>query len=263
MIPADVLIPSNAGRGAIKKSYQRRTLYQYIAMSSIGLLGFYNLAHPALRAISLGLLFPGAGFVAMGTISSFAAAVISLGLFLVALYAWYILGGTFIPIFCWLFTALGAGLFPKGDRLWDEAGLVCPICCIGGLFWIMDYSHRLNKAGSVRAEERNKYLIGAVKQQLATATTPPAAGERELDIESLRHIQYMVERGLSPENDWTAFDVIDQFQLCALRYQLYGAISALSVYQCHYVPGFHGYLSRATRNCIEKSLQKKVLSYDP
>jgi len=55
--------------------------------------------------------------------------------------------------------------------------------------------------------------------------------------------------------------VIDQFQTGAVRYQLYGVVDVLSLYQCHYAPGFHGYLSRASKNCIEKSLQKRIMSY--
>jgi hypothetical protein len=46
-----------------------------------------------------------------------------------------------------------------------------------------------------------------------------------------------------------------------VRYQLYEAIYALGLYQCHYVPGFHGYLNAAQQNVIHKSCTKFVLNF--
>jgi hypothetical protein len=54
----------------IKKYYQRRILYQYLALFGIGLWAFHYQESPALRALGLGLLFPGAGFTAIPDVAS-------------------------------------------------------------------------------------------------------------------------------------------------------------------------------------------------
>ncbi|KAJ0337101.1 hypothetical protein COL922a_007144 [Colletotrichum nupharicola] len=125
----------------------------------------------------------------------------------------------------------------------------------------MNNASSLNASGYSKAQERNKYLVQAVEEQMADAAPAPQSGDRELSLETLRHVQHIIERGLSPRDDFSFHDVIDQFQTGAIRYQLYGTIDALSLYQCHYVPGFHGYLSKACQNAIEKSLQKRIMSY--
>jgi hypothetical protein len=253
------LIPANAGRGLIKKYHQRRTLYQYIALALTGLWSFNNLSSTAYRAAALGLLFPGAGFVGVGTVPALGAFLLCLVLFPVTIFAWFAMGGIFFPIALWLGSAVTAGAM-AGDKLFDKAGTIWAIFCFGGIVWLMHNARQLNAAGYTLAQERNKYLVDAVHEQRVNADPAPAPGSRELDLETLRHVQYMLERGLSPKSDFSFHDVIDQFQTGAVRYQLYGVVDVLSLYQCHYAPSFHGYLSKASQNCIEKSLQKRIMS---
>ena len=71
----------------------------------------------------------------------------------------------------------------------------------------------------------------------------------------------MIELGRTAKDDFSYHDVIDQFQTSAIRYQLYEAVSDLGVYQFIYAPNFHGYVSEAMRNTIEKSLTEKVVGF--
>ena len=48
------------------------------------------------------------------------------------------------------------------------------------------------------------------------------------------------------------FDVIEQYQTSAIRYQINFLLWGLQLAQCHYTPNFHGYLSLAQRNLIDK-----------
>lgn len=64
----DVLIPLSAGLGLTKRYYQRPTMFLYSALYVLGLWCFQNLKSPALRAAALGLLFPGVGLVAVGSV---------------------------------------------------------------------------------------------------------------------------------------------------------------------------------------------------
>ncbi|RSL53239.1 hypothetical protein CEP54_010521 [Fusarium duplospermum] len=236
----DVLIPANAGRGLVKKYHQRRTLY-------------YNTTY---RAAALGFLFPGAGFTAVATFTSAAAFLLTAALIPVTIFIWFAMGGIFFPIALWVDSSIAAG-YMATDTLFESSALLWAAFCYTGIFWFMSNARSLNAAGYSKAQERNKYLVQAVQEQMENATPAPAPGSRELSLETLRHVQHMLERGLSPRDDFSFHDVIDQFQTGAVRYQLYGVVDVLSLYQCHYAPGFHGYLSKASQNCIEKSFYWK------
>jgi len=80
-----------------------------------------------------------------------------------------------------------------------------------------------------------------------------------MDERTLRFTQWFIELGLTDKDDWSYHDVIDQFQTSAIRYQLYETVSDLGMYQYIFAPNFHGYLSQAQRNVIEKSLTEKVV----
>lgn len=89
----------------------------------------------------------------------------------------------------------------------------------------------------------------------------PKDEDRELSLEELRAVQHVIDLGLLDIDDWSEFGVIDQFQTSALRYQLYEMMYTYGIYQGTYTPNFHGYLSQAFRNTIEKSFTKKVMNF--
>ncbi|KAM6529606.1 hypothetical protein FALCPG4_007736 [Fusarium falciforme] len=229
-------------QGLVKKYHQRRTLYQYGALSLTGLWAFKNLSNTAYRAAALGFLFPGAGFTAVATFTSAAAFLLTVALIPVTIFIWFAMGGIFFPIALWVGSSIAAG-YMATDTLFEPSALLWAAFCYTGIFWLMSNARSLNAAGYSKAQERNKYLVQAVQEQMENATPAPAPGSRELSLETLRHVQHMLERGLSPRDDFSFHDVIDQFQTVPL------------------CPGFHGYLSKASQNCIEKSLQKRIMSY--
>lgn len=243
----------------VKKYHQRRTLYQYTAMSIFGLWVFNNVSTPAYRAAALCLLFPGAGFTAVLSLTSYAAFLITIVLVPVSLSVWFMMGGIVFPFALWIGSAAAAGYLAADQPILEKAGPVWAVLCFASVAWVMNYASRLNAAGFTKAQERNKYLISAVAEQMADAVPAPAPGSREVDLETLRHVQWTLERGLSAKDDFSYHDIIEQFQPSAIRYQLNSVVDALSIYQCHYTPGFHGYLSKASQNCIEKGLQKRVM----
>ncbi|KAF4428589.1 Linalool dehydratase/isomerase [Colletotrichum fructicola] len=188
------------------------------------------------------------------------AFLLTLVLIPVSIFVWFAMGGIAFPIALWIGSSFMAGRLAQ-DTLFEQSAALWALGCFSGITWLMNNASSLNAAGYSKAQERNKYLVQAVEEQMADAAPAPQSGDRELSLETLRHVQHMIERGLSPRDDFSFHDVIDQFQTGAIRYQLYGTIDALSLYQCHYVPGFHGYLSKACQNAIEKSLQKRIMSY--
>lgn len=77
----------------------------------------------------------------------------------------------------------------------------------------------------------------------------------------LAHQRWLLDLALQPLDRFDGFDRLDQFSFSALRYQLNFAQYALAMAQRHHTPAFHGYLSAAQRNLIEKVLQPPVWRY--
>ena len=257
---SDVLIPPSAGLGLTKRYYQRRTMFQYSALYLLGLWSFQNLSSPSVRAAALGLLFPGAGLVAVGSIPAILAFLVTLVGIPVTLFVWFAMGGVLFPLLLWFGSAVLAAAL-AGDTLVDLAGPFWGSLCVAMVTWAVWKSSKINAQGKITQARRNGWLPEKVKEQEEHAVPAPAAGSRELDLKTLRFVQHMIERGLTAHNDLGYHDVIDQFQTAAVRYQLYGVVDSLSLYLTHYAPGFQGYAAEACRNCIEKSTTKRIMSY--
>lgn len=232
------MIPEKAGKGQTKLWYQYRTLILYAGLYAGGLYVNQTARSPRLRAAALGLLFPGAGLTSVATIASSLSFVVSIALVPVALFMWF--GGGAVSIILGLWTGSAAlAAFLAKDTLLESASYFWAIACVAGIAWISVRTKSAHKAADKRRVERNAYLIQEVQSNQSKAIAP-APGSREVDAQTLRFVQWFIELSLSGHDDWSYHDVIDQFQTSAVRYQLYEAIYALGIYQCHYVPGFHG-----------------------
>jgi Linalool dehydratase/isomerase len=228
-------------------------------MAAAGLYTFHRSKSPSIRAGSLGLLFPGAGLVAVATIPSILAFVVSTALIPLVLFAWFGAGGVLFPILLWAGTS-GLAAFLARDSVLDIAGPVWAVICVLGITWLTIKTQSANSEARAKRQKRNEYLVESVKSAQA-AGYKHAPGSRELDLRTLKFVQWFVELGLSKKDDFSYHDIIDQFQTSAIRYQLYEAVSSLGVYQYIYAPNFHGYVSQAMRNTIEKSLCEKVVGF--
>jgi hypothetical protein len=252
-----VLIPEKAGKGTMKWRYQRRTLMQYAGLAAAGISTFYRFESPGLRAAGLGLLFPGAGLIAVCTIPSILAFIVSTALIPVVLFAWFGAGGVAFPLFLWTGTTVLAGFLAR-DSLLDIAAPLWTAICLGGIAYITWQTSVGNSQAQAKRQARNKYLVESIQQSQAAAKEAEP-GSRELDLRTLRFLQWIIELGLTPKDNFSYHDIIDQFQTSAIRYQLYEAVSVLGMYQSIYTPNFHGYSSQASRNIIEKSMTSRVV----
>ncbi|KIW09925.1 hypothetical protein PV08_11701 [Exophiala spinifera] len=255
----DVLIPEYAGKGTVKRWYQTRTLTQYVLMAGVGLYAFYEAESPKVRAAGLGLVFPGAGLVGVFTLPSMIAFVISSTMIPLALFAWFGAGGVLFPILLWAGTSGLAALLAR-DTLLDIAGPLWVATCLGGIAYVTYRTQSANSQARIKRSRRNEYLIESVQQSQAAGEVAEP-GSRELDLKTLRFLQWFIELGLTAKDDFSYHDIIDQFQTSAIRYQLYETVSDLGVYQFIYAPNFHGYVSQAMRNVIEKSLTERVVGF--
>lgn len=233
-------------------------MVQYGFLAAAGLATFYKSENPRLRAAGLGLLFPGAGFVAVCTIPSILALMLTLAAVPAILFLWFGCGGLAFPLGLWIGSTLAASLLAR-DTVLESAGSIVTAACVIGISYIVKQTLAANRVAEKKRDERNAFLVDAVQDNYTAAAMAPAPGSREADERSIRFIQWVLEMGLTPQDDFSYHDVIDQFQTSAIRYQLYQGQYELALYQNNYCPNFHGYLSEAQRGLIEKSMTKKVM----
>jgi len=249
-----------AGRkGPITSARQRRAAAVYAAACALGLLPALAGAAPGWQAAGLGLWLPGAGFLAVG---GFAVLLFPLTLLLfgASLIAWFWAGAVVAPVLVWGGAAGLAASLAAGP-IWIGAPVLVPLFTLGAFVHFRRRGARRRAAQRETFARRVAFLPASLAEVEARTARHPAADARELSCEELEAVRYALDRALQPSDRWDGFDVIDQFQPAALRYQLNHLGFALGLYQRHYAPSFSGYLGEAQRNLIERYLRRRVWGY--
>ncbi len=245
--------------GPVTRSRQRRTLIGYALVCVLGVLPYLVGASPALQAAGFGLLFPGAGFLCAG---GFALLLFPLTLILfgMSLIAWFGSGMIIAPTILWFGTAaLAAALTGEAITVY---GPLCSVALVAGTaIFLQRRTMKRSAADLTMLAARKQYLPAAIERVRAEAAPPAEPAEREMTPAELGGIRYMLDRALQPIDGFSGFDKIDQFQTSALRYQINLLGYGLGLSQCNVTPNFHGYVSQAQRNLVEKYLLKKVWDY--
>jgi hypothetical protein len=261
-IPADVALARTPplddlyGSAPVSQRRMRRSLVMYALLFFVALTPVLLGASSAWQAFGLGLLFPGGGLLAVGG-WCYALFPVVLVLMMIACALMLLTGNAFAPLFVWLGSAALASALVSAEI--EPASIyVVPLVSVGFVGWIIYKHRRMARAELARRERRNAYLPRAEQQVLARAAPRPANGSRELSPDELAHLRFALDRGLQPVESFDGFHVIEQFQTSALRYQINNLLWALQLAQCHYTPNFHGYLSLAQRNLIDKLTVPKV-----
>ncbi|KAF2813992.1 uncharacterized protein BDZ99DRAFT_567692 [Mytilinidion resinicola] len=257
------LIPVSVGSGTHRKNVQNKTLLLWTTQAILGLSVFYQKQYvlsPKVRAAALSLVFPGAGYIASANILGgvfFLLTFISLP---PALFAWFGAGGIFFPILIWALSIPGA-YYATGKTVFSYGGIIS----LGLLVSFITYFNRLSATARTKATEkrntRNTFITNELTSIDTLSTPAPPDADRELSLEDLRVIQYVFDQASKAHDDWSEFNVIDQFQTSAVRYQLYEMMYCLGMYIGIYTPNFHGYAASAYLNTIEKALTPKVLGF--
>lgn len=254
---ASVLRPGR--KGPLTSARQRRTAAIYAGACALGLLPVLAGASPGWQAAGLGLWLPGGGFLAVG---GFALLLFPLTLLLfgASLIAWFWAGAVVAPLLVWGGAAALAASLASGP-VWPGAPLAVPLLTLGALVFFRRRGARRRAAQRETFARRVAFLPASLAEVESRTALRPAAPSRELAGDDLEAVRYALDRALQPADHWNGFDVIDQFQPAALRYQINHLGFALGLYQCHYAPSFAGYLGQAQRNLIERYLQRKVWGY--
>lgn len=250
--PAAVPPMADEGFGLARSSapVRRRAAAIYAAMVVAGLIPTLAGLAPGFQAFGLGMLFPGAGFFAVGGWALLAVPLI-LVLMLAACALWQLTANVALPMAIWAVSALVAAL---------TVGTAVPAWAApAALGWAAAFlavctviAKRHLAAEAERGAARATWLPTEIAALHARAEAAPAPGTREIAAEDLKSLRYALDRGLQPVDQFNGFNIIEQFQTSGLRYQINNLLWALQIAQCHYTPNFHGYLSRAQTNLMDK-----------
>src|SRR5262245_19479265 len=245
--------------GPVTTARQRRTLIVYACVCVVGLIPALIGASTGWQAAGLGLWMPGAGFVAVG---GWAVLLfpIALALFGVSLIAWFWAGMVIAPLTVWLGAAAIAGAM-AGTTNWAGAHVFVALCMAATAFYVRTRAQRNRVRDEQKAERRRRFVPASPAEVEVRAAAVPDASAREMTSDQLASLRYVLDRSLQPIDQFNGFDVIDQFQPAALRYQLNHMGFALGIAQGAYTPNFHGYMRDAQRSLIDKYLLRKVWGY--
>jgi hypothetical protein len=250
--------PATRAKGPFTRRRQRRAMAIYAGLIVVGAV-LAAVGSPGLQAFGVGLWFPGAGFLAVGGWASLLV-LASLLLFALTLVAWAGAGANTFPPAAWLVGALGAASVATDGV--SEIGIVgAAAILLAGVLAAAVGAQRGARAMAERRAQRLAVLPTELARARARGMPTPDRGTVELGERDLQMLRYVFDRALQPVGQFEGYDVIDQFQTAAIRYQINQFGYALAVMQAHYTPNFHGYGTQAQRQLIETYLTPKVWSY--
>ncbi|MCW2295467.1 linalool dehydratase/isomerase domain-containing protein [Rhodococcus erythropolis] len=257
--PTSILIPERTHRnGPLTRSKQKRALLVLGAVEAAGLgLSLLSKSKRS-RAAGLGLMVPGGGDVFN---KSPLRATLSAGAASAGLILWIGTGNHIATPLAWLGSAaLASRRASSIDKPLDLTRLVIPAAVATAAAVMAKRNRDDFKKQQKVAAETNKYLETFAPPLRGDDRPAPFVGE-ELTRDELLLARKLLTVALQDHDDWSNYDIIEQFQPSAVRYQINFLSWALSVLQYARMPAFHGYLSEAQRNLIGKYQQRKVWSY--
>ena len=251
--------PGSTRKGPVTAARQRRTAIVYALACLVGALPLALGSPASLQAAGIGLWLPGAGFLAVGGWGPLLFPL-TLAVFVASLVAWFWAGMVTAPLLVWLGSAALAGAIAP-ERIWAGGPWVAAACVAAVCAPFYRRAARQKREGFAKAVARQAFVPASLAEVQVQAAATPDAGAREMGTEELAALRYLLDRALQPIDAWGGFDIVDQFQPAALRYQLNHMGFALGLSQSAYTPNFHGYLGEAQRNLIQKYLLRKVWGY--
>jgi hypothetical protein len=237
-----------------------RTAVLYAVLFVAGIVLMVS-THGRLGAFGLGLFAPGTGFLYPAGWLAPILFVLTFALFAFSVLVWYGTGAIIAPAGVWLAGAVVAGLITSPDdqgHLWAQ--IAAPAICALFVGRQAVRSYGRYRRAQERGVKLNEVLSGPeVPAEPRFGGEPPRMPE--LSAEDLAHQRHVLELGLQPLEKFDGFSLTEQWQLGAVRYQLGDVQSAIAIGQYVHTPAFHGYVSLAQRNLIDKYTQPIVWRY--
>lgn len=243
-----------------------RFLKWYLLLLAVG-SAFLLVPHQdALQIFGLGLMVPGGGFLAHADICTgngighTAAWLCSVSALAFALLIWFGTGNVLLPPLVWFGSALWAASMEHGailpgvvDNVYRMLVLVAAALCLSMLAWFLS---------AVRQRRiDNDYLVRQ-KSRLDTIFTAPSPKQRpEMSLEHLQRVRFALDRALQPVDEFSGFELRDQFQTAALRYQVNFLAYGIALTQARFTPAFGGYMRDAQSKLLHKQTQHRIWAY--
>jgi len=250
--------------GPVSARRLRRSLAVYVVICAIGALPTVLGAGPAGQAFGLGMILPGGGFLVFSWWAAVGLAVTAVA-FALALFAWFATGNVVAPVVVWLGAAVLAAVlaYSRAQPPHRFEPLVWALLIVAGIAVVaaMRRLRAVRRTARLRATRRDYLPAELAALQRRTVTAPPVDTPAELSPTQAAHLRWLIALGLQPVPEFDGFDVIEQFQPTALRYQINHLQYALAQAQRHFLPNFYGYLSEAQERLIEKLTVPKVWGY--
>lgn len=257
-IPSGEMELRSGSKGPVTASRHRRNAFLYGGLCALAVLPMIAGMTAGWQAFGLGLIMPGAGFLAVGgpAVVLFPLTVLVFGLSIVA---WFWAGMVIAPLGVWLGSATLGGAM-VGATIWAPAAALAPLCA-AATFGVFQYRGMRRRAADCERFEMRRGSYPASLAEVRERVAVEAARDCELSTDQLAALRYVLDRALQPIGQYEGYDIVDQFQTGALRYQINHLGFALGLARTHYTPSFDGYLGQAQRNLVETYLQRKVWSY--
>lgn len=221
--------------------------------------------HPQGQIFGLGLMFPGAGFLAhagfthIGGILHIVYALLAFCIFLGSLGLWFATGNMVAPVATYLGLALAATTMRHGmvnmHIPWFLLLALMACAIIGIMIAFIRHAY---------AMRRRRALNSALAEDSATLLptwTADEAGTPELTLDDLALQRFALDRALQPQDTFNGFEWLDQYQTAAVRYQISFLSYALSLTHARYTPAFRGYSVTAQKNLILKQADHRIWAY--
>ena len=205
----------------------------------------------ASRALGVGMIFPGAGFLFSGTPVLF---VVAVALAAVSFVLWWGISALWGLPAVWAISAIGAMALAGGTE-WHWAVPVAyalAVASLGSAAWSFEHRFRTKRA-----------KIADLNQYLSTTRVPEPSREwqpvDETDAELLR---WCYELALQPLDQFDGFEWGDQFHggTC-VRYQLNYLGWALAEYAVNHLPNAPTEIELVLRNLMLKQTDLRVWAY--
>lgn len=241
--------------GPAVRALLRRTGIGAAIVGGTAVVGSALSKRPGTRALALGALAPGAGYVYTRSPLRLLA---TLGGFAASLATWFATGNIALPPLLWAAAAADARRQAAGGRkTWNGARVAVPAALLGTAVAGTVARRRAFRDAQHRGRTRAQYLVTVPRID----PQPKDLDRDELSPRDLATLRSLLDRALQPLDRFDGLTKVDQFQTSAIRYQLNFMQWAIAMAQLHYTPSFHGYLSAAQRNLIDKLTLPPVWRY--
>lgn len=219
-----------------------------------------------MQIFGLGMMFPGAGFLAHAGIETasglmhFLYAILATGVFAASLLLWFATGNALAPPLVYVILALLAAQMKHGDIAPSLPWVILTGICLSVSTALL-FSLLLHAQGIRKRHIKNNTLLKDTKNLLPTWHESAVKDMPEMSFDDLSRMRFLLDRALQPLDDFNGFEWLDQFQTAAVRYQINFLGYALSAAHTKYLPAFQGYARQAQKNLILKQTNHRIWSY--